>query len=114
VEPLCGFFERRSTEPAAHGSARLVARQQAGVGEHSDVLHDIGQRHRERLCQLADAQARRLRQPQQDRATRRICESRERAIELGGLKANHVVKYCDVAEYVKGLVRERLERGRSG
>ena len=109
MEPLCGFCERGGTEPAAYASARLVPRHEPCVGEYADVLHDIRQRDRKRLCELADGQFRRFRQPQQDRAPRRIGEGGERAIELGGLrglKANHVVKYYKEVCCVK----RRLEK----
>lgn len=110
MEPLCGFFERRGAKPAAHGSACLVARHQAGVSEHADVLHDVRKRHGERHCELADAQGRRLRQPQQNRAPGRIGERRERSIELCGLKANHMVKYYGMVSGVKRQVaRDRRE-----
>lgn len=111
MQPLRGFFERRGAKPAAHGSACLVARHQAGVGEHSDVLHDVGQRHGERHCKLADGQGRRFRQPQQNRAPGRIGEGRERSIELCRLIANHMVKYYGAASGVKRQVaRDRRER----
>jgi hypothetical protein len=78
---------------AAHGPARFLAGQEAGIGEYPDVLQNVGERHREWLCQFADAQARHFRQSQQDRASRWIGERGEGSIELGGLKANHVVNY---------------------
>ena len=83
VEPLHGFLHRAGGELNRHSAPGLGARNQAGIGEHVEVLHHGGQRHRERLRQLADRNRVALGQPRKQRAAGRIREGREGAVELG-------------------------------
>jgi hypothetical protein len=96
IEPLHGLLHGCGRELACDGTSGFAARDQAGIHEDIEMLHDGGQRHCEWLRQFADRNAIFLVQPRQQRAPRRIGEGTERAIKgvLGGiLKLNHEVKY---------------------
>ena len=56
-QPHGGLLQRRGRQLAPHDAAFLRARQQSGVFEHAQMLHEAGQRHAVRLRELADAQA---------------------------------------------------------
>jgi len=79
-------LHRRSVEFATHHAAFLRARDQVRRLEHREVLHETGQRHCVRPCELADRQAAvaRLRQLREHAAARRIRQGREHAIEVDG------------------------------
>jgi hypothetical protein len=47
VEPVGGGAHRLRLQPAGDGAARLLARDEAGVREHVEVLHHRRQRHGE-------------------------------------------------------------------
>lgn len=66
------------------------------------MLHDRGQRHRERFGQLADGHAVVLVQPRQQGPTRGIGKRSKGAVELLIAIVNHVVKYKDALRPVKG------------
>ena len=80
VEPLHGVFHRGGLERAAHGASRLASRDEAGVAQHVEVLHDGRQRHRERLRQLADGKAVVVVQPGQQRTPRRVGKRSKSAV----------------------------------
>jgi Sigma-70, region 4 len=48
VEPVHRLLHRRRGQPARHCAAGLAPRDQAGIGQHVEVLHDRRQRHRKR------------------------------------------------------------------
>ena len=76
---------------ASDAAARLGALNQARLGQHVEVLHDGGQRHRERSSELAHRQLRLLVETRQQGTARRIGKGREGAIERGILIVNHSV-----------------------
>jgi hypothetical protein len=57
IEPVHRLLHRLGSQPACDRAAGLFARDQAGVRQHIEMLHDRRQRHRKRLRQLADRQA---------------------------------------------------------
>jgi hypothetical protein len=65
------------------------------------MFHDRRQRDRERLCDVADGHAVLLGEPRQDRAARRIGQSRERGVQFVMLIVNHMVKYRSAIGSVK-------------
>ena len=67
IEPLHGVFHRGGREHAAHGASGLGPCDKPGVAQHVEMLHDGGQRHRERLGQFADRQTIVVAQPRQQR-----------------------------------------------
>ena len=92
-----GFLHGRGRQLAGDGASSFVARDQTRIVEHVEMLHDGGERHRERFRQLADGNAVLFVQPRQQGTPGRIGERREHAVErgvLGGiLILNHGVKY---------------------
>jgi hypothetical protein len=95
-EPHGGLLQRRRREIAAHDAPFLRARDQAGAFEHAQMLHEAGQRHAVRPCQLADAQAA-LVERRQHAPPCRVGQGGEDAVERGfGLviqRLNHKVQY---------------------
>jgi hypothetical protein len=71
----------------------LAARDQAGLGEHIEVLHDGRQRHRKRPRQLAHRQAFLTAEPRQQRPAGRVGKRRKGAVEHRLLILNHQVKF---------------------
>jgi hypothetical protein len=100
-EPLHGAFHGSGLQAASHRAAALGTLDQVGPRQHVEVLHDRGQRHRERLRQLADGLIVPLRQLLENGAPRRVCQRRKRAIEPFVVNVNHVVKYRDMGRPVK-------------
>ena len=87
----------------------LLARSiRVGPRQHVEVLHDRGQRHRERLRQLADGLIVALRQLLENGPPRRVRQGGERAIEPFVVNVNHVVKYLDMRRRVKRSKPERI------
>jgi len=82
VEPLHGVFHRGGLERAAHGASRLASRDEAGVAQHVEVLHDSRQRHRKRLRQLADGKTVVVVQAGQQRAPRRVGERGKGVVQI--------------------------------
>ena len=92
-QPCEGVLQRRGREPAGDGASGLCARNQAGVGQDVEMLHDRRQRNVERRFQRADRKPGLAGEPQHQRAPRRVGQRRKGAIEGGGVKVNHVVNY---------------------
>ena len=89
--PVGGLLKRRGLQAALPHTAGLGRGDEAGVGEHAQVLHDRWHRHPVRRGEVAD---RRVagREPREDRAARRIGERAERRVEARRI-LNHKVKY---------------------
>jgi hypothetical protein len=106
----CGLH-RRGGEPAGDGASGLAARDQAGIGQDVEMLHDRRQRYRERRSQRADREVGPLGKPHDQRAPRRVGERSEGAIERAALNLNHLVKYSggrsDVKRATQGGRRPR-------
>ena len=91
---------------ATHRAAALGTLDQVGPRQHVEVLHDRGQRHRERLRELGHGLIVPPSQLLENGPPRRVCQRGKRTIEPFVLNVNHVVKYCDIGRRVKALVRE--------
>ena len=76
---------------AAHDPAFLLARDQAGLFEHPNVLHESDQRHPVRRRQIADT-ARAVDERLEGAAARRVRERAEYEIQVGVVILNHKVK----------------------
>ena len=83
VEPFIGFVHRLRAQFAGDDAAFLVAGDEAGLGEHVEMLHHRRQRHRQRRGKLAHRQARLLAQARDQRPPRRIGERGKGAVEDG-------------------------------
>jgi hypothetical protein len=94
-------LHRLGIEPASDGAAGFGALHQAGVGQHVEMLHDRRERHGERLRQRADRKVRLLGEARQQGPARRVGKRGKDAIERGGTKLNHVVKYKAATRAVK-------------
>jgi hypothetical protein len=81
VEPIHRLLHRPRREPARHDAAGLFARDQSGIRQHVEMLHDRGQRHCERLRQLADRKRVTVGEPREQRAPRRIGERGKGAVQ---------------------------------
>jgi len=95
IEPLHGLLHGRGRELACDGASGFAARDQAGIHEDIEMLHDRRQRHFEWLRQFAHRDAVLFIQARQQRTPRGVGEGAEGAIEgvLGGiLILNHEVK----------------------
>jgi len=57
AEPIHGLAHRCRGQPARHHAPGLLPRDETGIREHIEMLHDRRQRHCERLRQLADREA---------------------------------------------------------
>jgi hypothetical protein len=91
VQPVHRLLHRLGAQSARHGAAGFRARNQAGIRQHVEMLHDRGQRHRKRLRQIAHRDAVLLLQPRQQRAPRRICKRCESAVQGVIAILNHMV-----------------------
>jgi hypothetical protein len=91
-----GLLHGCGREFTCHRAPALVARDQAGIGEHVEMLHYRGQRHLERLGQFTGRNAVLLVEPREQRAARRIGERGEHPVERGAFASililNHGVK----------------------
>jgi len=72
AEPVHRLRHRLCGQPACHGAAGFRARDQARVRQHVEMLHDRGQRHRERLRQIAHRNTVLPAEPRQQRAPGRV------------------------------------------
>ena len=81
--------------------------------QYVEMLHDRRQRHRKRRRQLANRGIRPLGEPHHERAPRRIGKRGESAVEGGGRKLNHVVKYNGYEGPVNTSIVIVREGGRS-
>jgi hypothetical protein len=91
IEPRHRLLHRAGGQPARHGAPGLLARDQAGVRQHVEMFHDRGQRHRERLRQLAHGDRVLAAEPRQQRAPRRIRERGKGAVKRLIAILNHIV-----------------------
>ena len=89
IEPVHGLLHRGSGQLAGNRAADLAPCDQPGVGQHIEMLHDGGERHGERPRKLTYRNARAAIELRKERSPRRVCESREGAIEAGILILNH-------------------------
>jgi hypothetical protein len=92
AEPLHGVLHALRRQSARHGAALFLARDQAGILEHGEMLHHRGQGHPERFGERADATSVLVAQLRKDRAPRRIGERLERARQGGVFILYHLVK----------------------
>jgi len=91
VEPIHRLLHRSGGQAARHGAAGLGARDQAGIRQHVEMLHDRGQRHREWLRQIAHRNTVLPAEPRQQRAPGRVCKCGKGAVQRRILILNHVV-----------------------
>jgi hypothetical protein len=82
VQPGKRLLHRLGGQPAGDDAAGLFARNQAGVRQHVEMLHDGGERHRKRLRQLADRDRGARRKPRQQRAPRRVGERGKGVVQI--------------------------------
>jgi hypothetical protein len=95
IEPVHGLLHWGSGQLAGDGAADLAPRDQSGVRQHIEMLHDGGERHRERPREVAYRNARLGIELREQRTPRRIGESGKGAVERDVLILNHQVKYRD-------------------
>ena len=105
VEPLIGVAHRLGAQLARDDAAQLVARDQARIRQHVEMLHHRRQRHRKWFGELTDRQAVGPAQFGEQRAARRIGQRGKGAVERLGSIVNHVVKYKGGRRGVKRLRR---------
>jgi hypothetical protein len=74
VKPIHRLLHRLRGKPACHDAAGLFARDQAGIRQHVEMLHDRGQRDREWLGEFADRKRVVIGKPREQRAPRRVSE----------------------------------------
>jgi hypothetical protein len=91
-KPEHGFFHRVGGDPAHDRAAGLPARDEPGVREDVEMLHDSGQRHGMRSRQLRHGQFLVFAKLRDDRAPGRIGKRGEGAVEAVLLILNHSVK----------------------
>lgn len=84
MEPFEGVAHRLGIEPAGDGASGLLAGDQAGIGQHVEMLHHRRQRHPERRRERAHRQLGLGGEAHHQRAARRIGKRRESAIERIG------------------------------
>jgi hypothetical protein len=91
AEPVHRLLHRLGGQPAGHGAAGFGARDQPGIRQHVEMLHDRRQRHRERLRQLAHRNTVLPAEPRQQRAPGRVCQCGKGAVQRRILILNHMV-----------------------
>jgi len=91
VEPIHRLLHRLRGQPARDDAAGLFARDETGVGQHVEMLHDRRQRHRKGLRQLADRERVAAGQPRQQRPPGRIGKRRKGAVQDRIFILNHKV-----------------------
>src|SRR4051794_34671332 len=104
-DPLLYVIQAPRTEAAAPSPADLLGRHELGVLEDPYVLLQPGQRHPERLRQLADGGAP-LTQTLEDAPARGVRERRKGLVELR-LILNHVVQYTRASAWVQAQLAAR-------
>ena len=105
IEPLHRFLHGRGRELAGDLASGFFARDQAGIREHIEMLHDRGQRHLEWPREFTDGHAVLLVKTRQQGAPRRVGKSAEGAVQdriLGVLILNHRVKYWALIRMSQG------------
>jgi hypothetical protein len=95
IEPVHGLLHSGGGQLAGDGAADLAPCDQSGVRQHIEMLHDGGERHRERPRELAYRNARAAIELREQRPPRRVGESGKGAVERDVLILNHQVKYRD-------------------
>jgi hypothetical protein len=113
IEPAHRLLHRPRGEAARHGAPGFRARDQAGVRQHVEVLHDRRQRHRKRPGQLAHRDAFLFVEPREQRAPRRVGECREGPVQGCVSILNHKVKYRGCGPRCQGA-GGGFEPGRGG
>jgi len=68
VQPVHRLLHRLGGQSARDRAAGLLARDQAGIRQHVEMLHDRGQRHRKGLRQFAHRKALAVAEPRHQRA----------------------------------------------
>jgi hypothetical protein len=91
IEPVRRLLHRLGGQPARHRPAGLLARDQSGIGQHIEMLHDRGQRHRKGLRQFTHRNAFPAAQPLQQRAPGRIRQRGKGAVQHFFSILNHMV-----------------------
>jgi len=91
VEPIHRLLHRSGGQAARHGAAGLGARDQAGIRQHVEMLHDSGQRHRKRPCEFADRHVLFVTEPGEERSPGRIGKRRKGAVQRLVSILNHMV-----------------------
>jgi hypothetical protein len=92
LDPCDGLAHRLRAQPAAVDAPFLVAVEQAGPFEDTQVPRDGRRRHLERRGQISDRSLA-VREALQDAPPDRIGQSGEDGVERGGSILNHRVKY---------------------
>ena len=111
-EPVHRLLHGRRGELAGDGAPGLDPRDQPRVRQHVEMLHDGGQRHRERPREIAHRDGVFGIEPRQQRAPRRVGEGREGAVEGGSLIVNHRVNNMgDVRGESRSLLGARHSSG---
>jgi hypothetical protein len=91
IEPVHRLLHRIGGQPARDDAAGLGARDQAGIRQHVEMLHDRGQRHRKWLRQIADRDAVSPAKSRQQRPPRRVRERGKGTVEGLIVILNHMV-----------------------
>ena len=91
AQPFHRLLHRPAAQPARHGAAGFGARDQAGVRQHVEMLHDRGQRHRKWLRQFTHGNVVLLTEPRQQCPSGRIGERGKRAVQGWLVILNHKV-----------------------
>jgi hypothetical protein len=91
AEPVHRLLHRLGGQPARHDAAGFRTGDQACVRQHVEMLHDRGQRHRERLRQIAHRNTVVPAEPRQQRAPGRVRERCKGAVQHRILILNHLV-----------------------
>jgi len=91
VQPVHRLLHRLRRQSAGDRAAGLLARDQAGIRQHIEMLHDRGQRHRKRPRQLAHRELLAAFEPRQQRAPRRVRERGKCPIQGLIVILNHTV-----------------------
>jgi hypothetical protein len=91
AEPVHRLLHRPCGQPASHGAAGFRPRDQAGIRQHVEMLHDRGQRHREWLRQIAHRNTVLPAEPRQQRAPGRVGKCGKSAVQCRIFILNHMV-----------------------
>ena len=96
MQPRHGLAHGLGRQVHRHGAPGLAAGDQAGVGQHVQVLGHARQLQREGVGQVADRLARPLHQPLQHPAPRGVGQGAEGAVHVAGGMLRHIAKCCGV------------------
>jgi len=92
VQPLERALVRPALKPAVHDTADLAALDETGCFEDVQVLDESGQRHPERIRQVANGTFA-LAQSREHRPPRRIGQRAEDRVEVAAVIVNHMVHF---------------------